>query len=105
MYGQIKIPPEKNAPQSLHGEDQGAICSYIAWPRQFSAFGTISFTSPHPEQKLPLDLGPVQRDADVEGSAVVIAAATSVTFYKYGYWRLKHHPFYHLHRLLLPPLT
>ena len=23
MYGQIKIPPEKNAPQSLHGEDQG----------------------------------------------------------------------------------
>ena len=21
MYGQIKIPPEKNAPQSLHGED------------------------------------------------------------------------------------
>ena len=25
MYGQIKIPPEKNAPQSLHGEDQGVI--------------------------------------------------------------------------------
>ena len=24
MYGQIKIPPEKSAPQSLHGEDQGA---------------------------------------------------------------------------------
>ena len=23
MYGQIKIPPEKNPPESLHGEDQG----------------------------------------------------------------------------------
>ena len=29
MYGQIKIPPEKNAPQSLHGEDQGGIYKVI----------------------------------------------------------------------------
>ena len=34
MYGQIKIPPPKNAPQSLHGEDQGVTGTQGGWERR-----------------------------------------------------------------------
>ena len=43
MYGQIKIPPPKNAPQSLHGEDQG-VCRQILKLLSESILRKLCFT-------------------------------------------------------------